>query len=358
MAQIESSTIGCYMGDPMVCVVKSMSPDVPNIAFHRVKLAVSVAWTDSRTNRSYSYSTELSHPVSNPGESITFDFSSVARAAADEYEHAPLITSSIISGSTHDYLTKYPVFFVSYYAYDVWVSDGQPNDPSVGSNQTAPQSASVLYGKSSDFTRMIVNNIPSLISVYRTTKPSRTPEIKAVGEYIIYGKRKNSDWYPCAIKVPANWTNTSLFENGSKYYVVDHHDRVSCEFQFVNSCGVIESVTAQCLSNEKAVSSHTDLTISRFETFRDFSRTFMQKHIKPTEYTLSSGFVDYDWACWWAYEFCQSHHYWMLVHIGSAEYWIPCLIHLEDSTSVIDRTKVGMCHVEFTVRPDLNGPVW
>ncbi|MCQ2300516.1 MAG: hypothetical protein MJZ81_10385 [Bacteroidales bacterium] len=318
-----------FMGNPITYSVKAESEPVEgSVSFHRVKLRVTVS------GKTY----ELSTPAKS-GETVEFDISSCLRAAADAYEYTPL------EGGT----VSYPTFVASIEARDVWLKDGVLIDPAPLNGGKPTAQCTAVMGGLSDFERH-----KSLILVSYSRKPHTGEEIVYVGDDVVVGTSLGETPQSAVRQILASEAGKSLtLADGHRVYV-DSTPRNSMQFQFVNSRGVMESARAFQLESEK-VSGHTEEhTISRLERFTQFSRVFARKSADRTELTLSSGFVTYEWAVWWAYEFCASSHAWIM-YDGE---WIPCTVARDDSFTVIDRTKPGMCHVQFTCKPDLNGALW
>lgn len=318
-----------FMGNPITYSVKAETePSTGKVSFHRVKLKVTVS------GKTY----ELSTPAKS-GETVEFDISSCFRAAADAYEYTPM------SGGT----TTYPKFVASIEARDVWLQDGVLIDPAPLNGGKPTSQCTAVMGGLSDFERH-----KSLILTSYSRKPHTGAEIVYVGDSVVIGTSLG--------ETPQSTVRTILETEAGKYLTladghrvyVDSTHKDSMLFQFVNSRGVMETVRAFQLESEK-VSGHTEEhTISRLERFTQFSRVFARKSADRMELTLSSGFVDYEWAVWWAYEFCASSQAW--IRYGGE--WIPCTVARDDSFTVIDRTKPGMCYVQFTCKPDLDGAMW
>lgn len=313
-----------FMGNPITYkVTAETEPSDVVVSFHRVKLRVTIE------GRTY----ELSTPARS-GEDVEFDVSSCFRAAADTYEYTPLTEGR----------RAFPVFVADIEARDVWLREGVLIDPApVGGGRPTAQCTAYM-GAFSDFERRHATQ-----TVTGTRKPL-SPEIAFAGDPIVYTGDRMSF---VRVMQDTELGTTVTLPNGCHVYV-DEPRLGSCLFQMVNSRGLIESVRAFQLRTEKVSGSTEEHTISRLERFDTFSRVYAKRTADRESLSLSSGFVSYEWARWWAYEFCVSPHHWMLFD----GIWTPCIVERDDSLTVVDETKPGMCYVAFTCKPDQNGALW
>lgn len=326
----DSPDANIFIGNPIVYKVQSAAIASDKAAFHRVKMEVTVTAGGVPTTKY-----ELSQPIDgNESKVVEFDISSCMRAAADLYEYHPVSAS-----------VSYPAFTATCSIKDVWVEDGV-----VMESQPVAKSFAASMGRFSDYE---LRRGRSSLSATRTRKPS-VGELVFAGDAIVYGTGSGStQGGSSVVSVPADtaiYSSVSIPGTGTATVVPS--DARSRQFQFVNSRGCVESIRAFGLPSEKIVSEKKEHTISRFERINQFSRTMLRKFLKPAEMTFSSGYVSYEWAQWWAYEFCMGQQHWMLTPDGT---WLPVLASINDNATIIDRSKVGLCYIEFTVKPDANG---
>lgn len=312
-----------FMGNPIVYTVVPSSVTGTNIAFHRVKMTGSIN----------DHQFELSQPVDDNTGLVEFDISSWFRSAAELYEYNPVTSLSV----------AFPVFSTANVRIkDVWVEEGVLRE---GGEASVP-SRSAIIGEYSDYERS-----RSMLTGSLSRKPV-SGELLFPGDTVVYATGTSLSPASMSFSVPTTAAG-SVTAGGRQMYAIPF-ERNSVQFQFVNSRGCIESIRAWHLDTEKMKSETKKNIISKFERFTSFSRTYQNKLSRPSEFAMSSGFVSYQWAKWWAYEFCMARRCWMLAD-GQ---WIPCHITVDDTTTVIDRSKVGLCSVQFTVSPDLNGALW
>jgi hypothetical protein len=78
-------------------------------------------------------------------------------------------------------------------------------------------------------------------------------------------------------------------------------------------------------------------------------------------FSMSSGGQTRDWAEWWTAEFLMAKRWWMRVNdkgkpSGTGTIFAPVIVTpAKKQTSIYDRTKQQMPHVEFTVTMALEG---
>lgn len=332
MAEFVSTTPSgsVFMGNPVVYKVSSAAIDSDKAAFHRVKMEVSVTGGGIPETKY-----ELSQPIAGKSSQVVeFDISSCFRATADLYQFAPI---------TGGY--SYPVFRATCVVKDIWVEDGLSRE----SAASRPESFDTVIGRFSDYE---LRKGMHTLTATRSRKPA-SGELVFPGDNIVYATSTGVSASAAIVSVPetaAIYSSVSIPGIG-KATVVPKDPR-SRQFQFVNSRGCVESIRAFGLPSEKIVSEKKEHTISRFERINQFSRTMLRKFLRPADMTFSSGYVSYEWAQWWAYEFCMGQQHWMLTPDGT---WLPVLVSINDNATIIDRSKVGLCYIEFTVKPDANG---
>ncbi len=316
------------MGNPITYrVTAEQEPAGKAVTFHRVKLKVSVMMSGRRKDY------ELSTPAKSY-ETVEFDISSCFRAAADSYEFTPLSSGTV----------NFPEFAAVVEARDVWLEDGELIDPAPLNAGKPNTSCSAYMGAFSDFERL------STLQLASGTRKPQTPEIAFAGDTVVYAMNHSST----AMTLSASDLGRVVsLPNGRSLYV-DSPRRGSHVFQMITSRGTLESIRAFQLEAEKVKGSTEEHVISRLERFDQFSRIYAKRTADRTELMLSSGFVSYEWARWWAYEFCASPRHWMLVD----KVWVPCIVVRDDGLTVIDESKGGMCYVSFECKLNLNGTVW
>lgn len=312
-----------FMRNPIVYEVTPAVVNTADCAFHRVKMRLNIS----------NYHFELSQPVDKNIRTVEFDISSCFVTASNIFVYEPVTVSEV----------RYPLFTAKdIVVEDEWVENGVVRTGGAAS----AENRSAIMGGYTDYERLGDFLTPTL-----SRKPA-SGELVCAGDNVVYGFMDGM--IPCSrLTQILPGASGTVSVNGRSVYVVPYN-RKSVQFQFVNSRGCIETIRAWNVSSEKMNSSVTNVKLSRFERFGSFSRSYSRKQLKPSEFAMTSGFVNYEWARWWAYEFCMSESCWML-HDGC---WIPCSVKVDESYSVIDRSKTELNHVDFTVTPDVNGAIW
>ena len=337
MAKITSTpSRNDFIGNPIVYSVQSATAVVGS-SFHRVKFRVPVKQNDV-LKKEFILSQSI---AGTAAETVNFDISSCFRAVADTY----LSTLSPLAGGTSVTFAK---FSAEPSAFDVYVLD----NAEITTTEDRAAKITSHIGSYTDYERR-----KSSVNTTLSRKPGQTENV-CPGDIIVYPllDEENNSTQSVAYAVPETVSlgTTLNMPNGHSYYVVQK-PQGSRLFQFVNSRGCIESIRAFGMNITKLNGESSSSVISRFERFNQFSRTIVRKHIKPTEIQMSSGPVTHEWAQWWAYEFCQATHIWMLDDNGV---WLPCNVTIGENPTILDQTKTALLSVNFTVTPDLNGPLW
>lgn len=124
-------------------------------------------------------------------------------------------------------------------------------------------------------------------------------------------------------------------------------------FHFVNGFGMMESIT--CYAREKkTVEIETNENVYIPErNYKSIVSVFTTKSDITENYLLSTGLMNTEWAEWFTTEFFTTNEAYMEVS-GN---WIPVSIIPDNKITVYDKQKPGMISLDFTVRPQFNGPI-
>lgn len=334
--QLKSGSL--LIGSPIMVQVVSGTPG--NVTFHRVKLIVEA----SLSTEGKEYTFELSSPCGN-AEVIMFDISTALRSVASKYEYTP-VTSE----------TSYPYIKYNLRAYDEYMLNGVLYDK-VG-EMVSPNDYYALMGAFTARERILATNGTKDITTF-TRKPS-TGEVCAPGELFVY---------PEAVATPLAITSTltagptvsvaTLTGSGAKTYggrtiYVDPNARDRMLFQFINGLGVVETISAEMLE-EVGSSGTTEVdVVTAPASFNNPRTEVARRDERKAIYKCSSGFVNKEWAEWWATEFLGGDPFrkggrckcWLL----QGGNWLPCTVVPDDDITLYDRTSPGLIHVDFEVR--------
>ena len=144
------------------------------------------------------------------------------------------------------------------------------------------------------------------------------------------------------------------------------------EFRFINSLGVLESISVYSLAEVVANLESVQYSRATEESFNNFARVFYKKHDGAEKLKMSSGALDRHWQQWFVHEFCVGKHVWMFVPDEKANAansinttvssesrgnWLPVHITTEESISLIKRDGSEILEVAFVVEIDDEGSV-
>lgn len=319
----------------------------PNSSFHRVIVEVTCGMSGG------DYETiKMSVPVyeENVFGSVDIDISSALRTFRDSYNYTP------------DTAT-YPIVKFCVWAYDEYMSDGefQPRvdecvSPAQKDGET--QYYCTLFGGFSDMERIVSNEFKSVKSF--SLKPTSAPEIVEVGEEYVYTPPfaeectllDSLSLTPPTSQKTLISTEGSQTINGVPLYALPETEAANRQkFRFINSLGVLESVSVPKVYSKKRSVNSSSYAITGQETLSNFSRSFVKKSNNREEWLFQTDPLNEDWQQWYLHEFLMSEYIW--AHINGQ--WVPCTITLEEDETYYDSTENNPLTVSFTAKLDING---
>ena len=124
------------------------------------------------------------------------------------------------------------------------------------------------------------------------------------------------------------------------------------DFLFVNRRGAVETASAQ-MKDALNISAETkQYNCIERPAFKPSRSLLSISSGGRRAWEMSSGYVDREWAEWWAKEFLQGQRHWMLLD----GMYIPVIVEpSKNSVSIYDRAKQQLAHVDFTVTMALKG---
>lgn len=334
-------------GSPVVYAVTSATL-TGEVAFHRLKVAVSAALTcaadDTNVSDTSYKEMVMSSPVGN-GETLRIDISSALRAVADRYEYAAQPPSS------------YPVINFSLRAWDEYMQNGTLYE---NVSEVTNSGGKALLGAYSDMERLFAGG-SKLVSAL-TRKPTTMPEVVWEGdEYVrptdMGGRSIGSvTTGPVSVSYPIVVDDThpvgARSVGGANVYVAGRDDGMDrYQFRFINGYGVMESVSCIALRTTTVTIEKEKFAIARQESFSRFARGLYRKQNDVEQWKMSSGPLDVAWQSWFIHEFLMCRYAW--IKIGAV--WVPCHIVPEDTVNAINRTDGSLLSVDFTVEMDVRG---
>lgn len=325
-------------------IVVNVVPDTLSVAptFHRVKLIVSASLLNANSFTIGTESFELSEPVDESGAEQTFDISSALRTVARNFQY------NVVTGAT-----TYPYLQCTLSAHDEYMVDGILHE-----NVNVCNYAGTIYaimGAATGLERYLSNGILTVTSL--TRKPS-VGEICGLDETLVYPATPAAGLIPAGDVYNPNVSVATLNAAGKATYngrtiYVDGNATNRAEFQFVNGLGVVESASAEFLETKATEGSSEMYTVAGVPDFGNPVRLAGTKSDRNVKIKCSSGFVNADWAKWWHDEFLGSDDFrcglTQSCWIKLDGVWQPCVCSLDDDTTIYDKTKAGMLHIDFTV---------
>jgi hypothetical protein len=380
MTTITGITSGSpLIGSPIIVnVIAAEVAAVDTLAYHRIVVQVVAALEGVDTD----YTTQQFYATigdeSLAGRTKQFDISSALQTVADKYEYT-------CNAAT------YPRIKFRIVAWEELMVNGVPSS---GTETEYPgrSGQTLLYlfalqGAYSKADRRASNGYKKVREFSR--KPSSAPQIVCVGETYAYTPAFNGtettpatspftgyalDDLPCGPTsvVTTIATPGAQTIGGKSVYAMPKAmaTRDRREFRFINSLGVLDSISVYSLAEVVAQSDSTMFSKAVYESFAGFARAFYRKHDGPEKLKMSSGAVDRHWQQWFAHEFCMAKHVWMFVPdekanaanniattLSSESYgsWLPVHITTEETVSLIKTDGDEVLEVAFVVEMDDEG---
>lgn len=333
---------------PNVIVETDKNNNIVYPSFHRIIMEV----TCGISGGNYEV-IKLSAPVEKEEASdsnvVTIDVASALRTFRDAYEYSPLPTT-------------YPIVSFNVKTYDEYMLNGEVHQVGEivypGEVDGKAQYLRTIFGGFSDMDRLTSNG--SKDATILTRKPTASPHLAYVGEVLAFTppySAAQSIMNSQALEAPTSAEATITKEGqqtigGQSIYALPAAEGTKREnFRFINSFGVLESVSVPKVYSKKLSVTSTDYNVSRQETFSTFSRSTVRKTNDRESWLFQSDPLTEEWLSWYLHEFLMSEHIWLLV----LDTWVPCIITPEEETTFLDRTQQTMHSVSFTAKLDING---
>lgn len=381
MTTINGITSGSpLIGSPIIVeVIAAEVAAVDTLAYHRVVVQVVAALEGVDTD----YTTQQFYATigdeSLAGRTKQFDISSALQTVADKYEYT-------CNAAT------YPRIKFRIVAWEELMVNGVPSSGTEteypGRSGQNPLYLFALQGAYSKADRRAATNGFKKVREF-SRKPSSAPQIVCVGETFAYTPAFNGtettpatspftgyglDDLPCGpTSVVTTIANTGAqIIGGKSVYAMPKAKatRDRREFRFINSLGVLDSISVYSLAEVVAQADSTMFSKAVYESFAGFARAFYRKHDGPEKLKMSSGAVDRHWQQWFQHEFCMGKHVWMFVPdekanaanniattLSSESYgaWLPVHITTEETVSLLKADGDEVLEVAFVVEMDDEG---
>ena len=329
-----------FNGNPITFAVTPLKIE-GTPAFHRMVFEVKCGMSGGN------YETiRLSEPVlSENGTAVIVDISSALRTFRNSYVYSP--EPGVM-----------PVVKFNVYAYDEYMIDGNPGQTEPISYLPGDEVKQTIFGGFSDYDRLKAATEAMPVS-RMTRKPTTAPQLACVGETVIYV----APYSPAVDFLSPTWdapeakafTITSEGQQTvgdiSVFAMPASEAARRTEFRFINSFGVLESISVPRVYSKKLGITATSYTVTRRETLRSFSRSVTRKQDDREGWNFQTDPLDEAWLAWYLHEFLMSEHTWININ-GK---FLPCIITSEDEITFEDKTKETMHSVSFTAKLDFRG---
>ena len=279
---------------------------------------------------------------------ISVDISSALRAGMNEYY--PTVDEVVGNGKTY----VYPMGTFSVTAWERSLYDGMIWEE----NETVARKGKAYYGGLSEYERHTMSHpadiFPGTISaIYVTRKPAEG-EVLETGMWRMYAWFINGEFRSYASKLTESKENTKESDAGGVFW---HQPKTGTrvQFAFVNSLGVIETISAQTKESHSYQISSERKSLTSSPAYKPNPGITTHKTGGRGVFSMSSGAVSREWADWWTTEFLMAKYYWMLMEDGS---WLPVTVQpSNDETLIYNKAEQSLLHVDFDVQISLGGSI-
>ena len=330
-----------FNSNPITSSVLPLKIEGSTPAFHRMVFEVKCGISGGN------YETiRLTEPVlTEDGAEVMVDISSALRSFRDSYQYSP--EPGVM-----------PVVKFNVSAYDEYMINGNPGQTEPISYLPGSNVKQTLFGGFSDYDRLTAENNTMPVSRL-TRKPTTTPQLACVGETVIYVAPYNPAIDIFSSKWDAPEANAfTITKEGLQtvgdisIFAMPQSEAVRrTEFRFINSFGVLESISVPRVYSKKLNITSTSYIVTRRETLRSFSREAVRKQNNQESWDFQTDPLDEAWLAWYLHEFLMSEHTW----INIKGKFLPCTIIAEEEITFQDETKQEMHSVSFTAKLDFCG---
>ena len=288
----------------------------------------------------------LTEPVmTEDGSKVKVDISSALRSFRDSYQYSP--EPGVM-----------PVVKFNVSAYDEYMINGNPGQTEPISYLPGYNVKQTLFGGFSDYDRLTATTESMPVS-RMTRKPTTIPQLACVGETIIYVAPYNpaidlftSEWDAPEAKAFTITKEGQQTVGDISVFAMPQSEAIHrTEFRFINSFGVLESISVPRGYSKNLNITSTSYIVTRREILRSFSRSVTHKQDDREGWIFQTDPLDEAWLAWYLHEFLMSEHTW----INIKGKFLPCTIIADEEITFQDETKQEMHSVSFTAKLDFCG---
>ncbi len=331
-----------FLIQPNVIIGTDSDKNTVYPSFHRVIVEVTCGMSGGN------YETiKMSQPVTEEVDTATvqIDISSALRTLRDAYTY----TAEAVT---------YPFVSFRVMAYDEYMLNGEVKQTGYVYFPSESTYYRSIFGGFSDFDRFTSTKTKEVTALSR--KPTSAPHLAFVGESFAYTppySTAQSIANSAELEAPTSKIVTVSKEGSQTLGYQSIYALPSSEasnrqvFRFINSFGVLESISVPRAYTKSMSVTSTAYTVARQEMFNSFSRAAVKKQGNKETWTFQTDPLNEDWLHWYLHEFLMSEHIWMQVK----DVWLPCTISIDDDITFLDRTSDSMYSITFAAALDING---
>ena len=336
--KLTSGSILC--GNPITFGVEPETIDGPP-SFHRIKAEIECGISGGN----YEVIT-MDRPVQTEGKTVQIDVSSALRSLRDAYNY------------TSDALTA-PLVKFNVKVYDEYMTDGELHVSAPIYYPEPNVYLCALFGAFTDMERIRSSGSKDVQALSR--KPTDAPHLAYVGEEVVHAVSYEQPQSligsqdlarPVSEVAAIKAEGLQTVGTHSVYAVPQRQNAPRTVFRFVNSFGMIESVSVPCVYGSEPDTESTVYATTCEETFNVLPQSAVSRGSDTETWKFSTDPLTRNWAQWYLHEFLRTRRAWMLVD----GMYLPVVITVDDDkTTLFDRTKTDMYRFEFTAQLDVSG---
>lgn len=322
-----------FNGSPITVAITPNTISKGTPSFHRIVVEVSRSMGGTFDPVLFSTSVQGSEPV-------VMDISSALRALADSYEYSPTPTS-------------YPVVSFRLAAHDEYMLDGEVFKTDKIYYPSSSSSIGTLFGRVPDIERGT-----AFPGITRLSRKPTTPHLASLGELFVYASSYSSPQSlsggvsaPSSSVVSVGYEGLNTIAGLSVYALPKSSPAQRQVFRFINSCGVMESISVPSVYSKRMAVTSERFAVARQETLNQFSRAVVRKQNNHELWAFLSDPLTEEWLNWYLHEFMMSEHIWIEIN----DTFIPCTLTPDENITFLDTTKHEHHTLSFTVELDING---
>lgn len=353
-----------FSGDPIIVKAKTT---LTGKTFLRIKITVNA--TAFAASEEFNYSENYSFEVGTDGTAVFNIGETIKTALARKMTFDVTSTNTI---SQMSYAARYTITYKeSYLDGMIEIEEGETTSEQYNAIPGRLTEFERLTASSEDSTEILGNGrilsrkpegdivpigMPLCIPAVNTRSDSITYTVTQGDESKEYSEYTRGALVPDSLNISTSTLKegelfvSTGFETGKKRYAVKINPFMR-HFIFLNGFGLMESVVA-CTRDSLEYDIQSEIyTLPLDISYRATTRTANYAQAPSGTFSMSSGFVNREWAEWWLTEFVVTRKAWMYDN-GT---YIPVTIIPEETNKLYDRAKPGLISVNFSVRYGFSG---